>query len=352
MSIRAVYTPYTAPTSSPQPFSSTSTLYSTPNILADLNMNHGRSGSYTATIDGGDLKERKYPPGLGFETTSQGSPAMSSTAGGARRRSGSFSYHHGNNYASGNITLSTLTSPFTPSSSSSSPSPPRRRLSPYSSSHHFSSSTTSLPHAPPPPSAQGSQSGEFKRSAASGKFDPFGAEALSSVPSSGSGHTAISSASKSSAASSSPYTHYWKYDAAKGRPILLYNAPTPPSIPTSFTSNDNSSKSNYPDFSYTNTPPAQPQLYTIQLPAANQSMAALSRKSPPPPSKPLKTPPAVKRTSDKDARAKLVAGILLNRIYAVGRPMRRKIIDLDEGMYEGKAGYVKSGLSRVVSVEC
>lgn len=62
MSIRAVYTPYTAPSSPHQPFPSTSNLNSTPNVLADLSMNYSRSGSYTATIDGGDLKERKYPP--------------------------------------------------------------------------------------------------------------------------------------------------------------------------------------------------------------------------------------------------------------------------------------------------
>jgi hypothetical protein len=49
---------------------------------------------------------------------------------------------------------------------------------------------------------------------------------------------------------------------------------------------------------------------------------------------------------DKDARAKIVAGILLNRVHAVGKPMRRRPCLTGE-----KREYVKSGLSRVVSVE-
>lgn len=49
---------------------------------------------------------------------------------------------------------------------------------------------------------------------------------------------------------------------------------------------------------------------------------------------------------DPDARSKLVAGILLNRVHAVGRPMRRRL----SGSGEPRE-YVKSGLSRVVSVE-
>ncbi|KAF9011087.1 hypothetical protein BDQ17DRAFT_1345451 [Cyathus striatus] len=63
-----------------------------------------------------------------------------------------------------------------------------------------------------------------------------------------------------------------------------------------------------------------PAPYTIQIPEAKQASAPQ---------------PVVK---DKDARAKIVAGILLNRVHAVGKPMRRQ-------------EYVKSGLSRVVSVE-
>ena len=44
--------------------------------------------------------------------------------------------------------------------------------------------------------------------------------------------------------------------------------------------------------------------------------------------------------------SKIVAGILLNRVHAVGKPMRRRIPALS-----GPKQYVKSGLSSVVSVE-
>jgi hypothetical protein len=44
--------------------------------------------------------------------------------------------------------------------------------------------------------------------------------------------------------------------------------------------------------------------------------------------------------------SKIVAGILLHRVHAVGKPMRRRIPVLS-----GPKQYVKSGLSSVVSVE-
>ncbi|KAG6817212.1 hypothetical protein H0H87_011570 [Tephrocybe sp. NHM501043] len=47
---------------------------------------------------------------------------------------------------------------------------------------------------------------------------------------------------------------------------------------------------------------------------------------------------------DPNARSRLVAGILLNRVHAVGRPMRRRGFDQPRE-------YVKSRLSSVVSVE-
>ncbi|KAG6816734.1 hypothetical protein H0H87_003434 [Tephrocybe sp. NHM501043] len=47
---------------------------------------------------------------------------------------------------------------------------------------------------------------------------------------------------------------------------------------------------------------------------------------------------------DPNARSRLVAGILLNRVHAVGKPMRRRSFDRPRE-------YVKSGLSSVVSVE-
>ncbi|KAG6909884.1 hypothetical protein DXG01_014698 [Tephrocybe rancida] len=62
----------------------------------------------------------------------------------------------------------------------------------------------------------------------------------------------------------------------------------------------------------------------------------------------LRTPqPPVQRPQnsfDPNARSRLVAGILLNRVHAVGKPMRRRSFD-------GPKEYVKSGLSSVVCGE-
>ncbi|KAF8061808.1 hypothetical protein FPV67DRAFT_297157 [Lyophyllum atratum] len=74
------------------------------------------------------------------------------------------------------------------------------------------------------------------------------------------------------------------------------------------------------------TPRTSAVPYTIQIPAAVEVEPAL--------------PPV-----DRNARSRLVAGILLNRVHAVGRPMRRR------SGGEGPREYVKSGLSRVVAVE-
>jgi len=48
---------------------------------------------------------------------------------------------------------------------------------------------------------------------------------------------------------------------------------------------------------------------------------------------------------DRDARSKLVAGILLHRVHAVGKPMRRRPGDVYP------KSYIRSGLSTMVSVE-
>lgn len=76
------------------------------------------------------------------------------------------------------------------------------------------------------------------------------------------------------------------------------------------------------------TPTPAPQHYIIQIPAA-----PIQRRSSPP-------------ATDRNAKAKLVAGILLNRIHAVGRPRRQFSYASEQPKV-----YVKSGLSSVVSVE-
>ncbi|TFK35475.1 hypothetical protein BDQ12DRAFT_611775 [Crucibulum laeve] len=60
----------------------------------------------------------------------------------------------------------------------------------------------------------------------------------------------------------------------------------------------------------------------------------------------IQIPEAPQQQRDKEARAKIVAGILLNRVHAVGKPMRRR-----PGMGSEPRAYVKSGLSSVVSCE-
>jgi hypothetical protein len=55
-------------------------------------------------------------------------------------------------------------------------------------------------------------------------------------------------------------------------------------------------------------------------------------------------PQPAARILDRDARSRLVAGILLNRVHAVGKPMRG-------GRCREPREYVKSGLSSVVSLE-
>lgn len=64
------------------------------------------------------------------------------------------------------------------------------------------------------------------------------------------------------------------------------------------------------------------------------------------PSPPAAPAPGPRGLNDKDAKAKLVAGILLNRIHAGGRRARRV-----PSPSEGGRVYVPSGLSRVVACE-
>jgi hypothetical protein len=79
---------------------------------------------------------------------------------------------------------------------------------------------------------------------------------------------------------------------------VLYHTPAPPSAPRSYS--------------------AAPRTYTVHIPHVDR---------------------------DKDARSRLVAGILLNRVHAVGKPMRGRRPS------SAPKEYVRSGLSRVVSVE-
>jgi hypothetical protein len=61
----------------------------------------------------------------------------------------------------------------------------------------------------------------------------------------------------------------------------------------------------------------------------------------PPPPPPKSTASALR---EREARSKIVAGILLNRVHAVGKPIRRRASDTPRP-------YVPSGLSTCVSIE-
>ena len=58
-------------------------------------------------------------------------------------------------------------------------------------------------------------------------------------------------------------------------------------------------------------------------------------------------PRQVAMATDKEARSKLVAGILLHRVHAVGKPMRRP-----PPRHEGPREYIRSSLSSMVTLEC
>jgi len=64
-------------------------------------------------------------------------------------------------------------------------------------------------------------------------------------------------------------------------------------------------------------------------------------------SQPTETFAREKAAADKEARSKVVASILLNRVNVGGKPMRRRPRNVD---LDGPRTYVRSGLGRCVSV--
>jgi hypothetical protein len=56
-------------------------------------------------------------------------------------------------------------------------------------------------------------------------------------------------------------------------------------------------------------------------------------------------PVSANAAKEREARSKIVAGILLNRVHAVGKPMRRRSMDAPP------RPYVPSGLSTCIAIE-
>jgi len=179
------------------------------------------------------------------------------------------------------------------------------------------------------------QEGSYQRTS---HFDPFGDsnEAPSTQPT---------------------YTHYYYYDPNTNRPTLAYadeknpvdaanltvstnilldtllnrlDSPRAPSPPRATVEPPPKSRSPSPPH------PPRPRSAAISRPAPSiptSTPTAVTVSAPPPP--PIKVPKA-----QRDAIARVVASLLLNRADGVGRQRRRC-----------SSGYVKSSLSRVVSVE-
>jgi len=119
--------------------------------------------------------------------------------------------------------------------------------------------------------------------------------------------------------------------------------------------------------STTTRPASMP--YTIQIPPAapadiqrhhqqqqqyrqQQQGVQVRQRTPSPPVQRVPTPAVAaapqntmaNANREREARSKIVAGILLNRVHAVGKPMRRRSTDQ-------RRPYVPSGLSSCISIE-
>jgi hypothetical protein len=252
----------------------------------------------------------KYPPGLGYgssQSASASSPSLLlSPKGPTRRRSGSFTYTSGSSYATGNLFHG---------ASDSLPSRLGKRsamaagfgqsgLQPRNYTGSFGSESS---YELPPPSHSAKGSRFFELTPKSSNFDPFGSDDQLSLP----------------PASSTSYSHFWEYDPSTKGPKLCSR----PAVQSLLAS---------PRPTTVKLPPVASLPFTDKPPVS----------SPPPTPRPFTRSLAPLSTPDKDARAKLLAGILLNRIYVVGKPMRRRF---DQTL---SREYVKSSLSSVVSFDC
>lgn len=270
---------------SPAPSSSPSWSHSSTNsVLGNVNMNHPRSSYHS--------QEKKYPPGLGLNLPSAlgSSPSLTPSQSveqgrSGRRRSGSFSA--GNSYPAGSNSKSNIELV---------PIPAQRFLpTPPSYSSRRRTAFSRLPYASPSSSrsTQDSRSGDVTiGSSPIGKFDPF---------------------------------------ADDDSPSLYLKSPPPKSHKSA------------PFQRASNTP------YTIRLSSLSSISLPSTNKSPYYSPAPVSNViPLAAPKPDKNVGARIVAGILLNRIYAVGKPMRRR---MGCSSRNGK-GYVKSSLSSVLTVEC
>lgn len=203
----------------------------------------------------------------------------------------------------------------------------------------------------------------------SSRFDPFG----DSKESAFSPSPVISSLPLPASMSEQPlYTHYYYYDPRTNRPTLAYADDKNPVNAANLTTSTNilldTLLSGRLDTPRSPSPPSPPRVIpqqpVVDAPAQPKSRSpspphsprpravAISRPNPPitsseslpvPVRSPAVSPPAPIKVSkaQRDAIARVVANLLLNRADGPGRRVRKC----------NNSGYVKSGLSRVVSVE-
>ena len=159
------------------------------------------------------------------------------------------------------------------------------------------------------------------------KFDPFGDEPLSSA---GSPDTAVMPLSSGSQANRLPSTNEDIAEPEVRRGSAPYTIHIPPAQPIEI--------QRY-------SPPRSPRPAARTLTPKAASLVSLGPISPPR-SSPAPADVIVPRqqSSGGPNLSKIVAGILLNRVHAVGKPMRRRVLAQGQG-------YRKSCLSSVVSVE-
>ncbi|EKM83298.1 hypothetical protein AGABI1DRAFT_125755 [Agaricus bisporus var. burnettii JB137-S8] len=112
-------------------------------------------------------------------------------------------------------------------------------------------------------------------------------------------------------------------DELSYHPPLPYTIHIPPAAPADIQRHRRRQQESFLRRSYRSAPPPVPTTTTAVVYPTKSTATALQ---------------------EREARSKIVAGILLNRVHAVGKPMRRRASDTPRP-------YVPSGLSTCVSIE-
>ncbi|KAE9410173.1 hypothetical protein BT96DRAFT_470942 [Gymnopus androsaceus JB14] len=308
MSIRTVQTDFTT----------ASAMIATPNILTSLDLNVA------------------YPPGL----VPAVSPSEKALAGRTRHYSGSSSFSGRNLYSNSGLNWN---NPRSSNRSANKRYPQGMRLP--SSSYQVQNQYRRSSSAP-----------LYQRTS---RFDPFGDSKETPL-------------SPSPVITSEPlYTHYYYYDPSTNRPTLAYADDKNPVNAANLTTSTNilldtllngrldTPRSPSPPTRVISPPqpvvetPSQPKSRSPSPPhSPRPRAAAISRPNPPvtksppvpvssAPVSPPPPPPIKVSKAQRDAIARVVANMLLNRADGLSRRVRKC----------NSSGYVKSGLSRVVTVE-